>query len=54
MLRNFGMSKTNLNKFIREFESAAESLRSSIPISVYNQIIHTDMKAKLSTLKASL
>lgn len=54
MLRNFGMSKTNLNKFIREFESAAESLRSSIPISVYNQIIHTDMKAKLSALKASL
>lgn len=44
-------SKNELKRLITGFEDIAEKLRSNIPTSIFNQIIHTDNNAKIATLK---
>ena len=51
-LKLIGTSKTELRKLISGFTEAQERLRSAIPTSVYNQIIHTDNGRKIQALKA--
>lgn len=51
MLSLFGVTKTKTKKFVREFEELCENLRKEIPVSFYNQIIHTDAMKKLTALK---
>lgn len=51
MLALFGFKKTEIKKFLREFEMIKEELRKEIPINYYNQIIHSDVNNKLSQVK---
>ncbi len=45
------VSKTEMKRIISGFEDIVEKLRSNVPISIFNQIIHTDNNAKLTKLK---
>lgn len=45
-------SKTEMKRIISGFEDIVEKLRSNVPISIFNQIIHTDNNAKLTKLKS--
>ena len=47
-------NKTDIMSFIKQFEDASESLRNSVPTSIFNRIIHTDTRGKLSGLKLYL
>lgn len=51
LLKNYGITKSEINRFINDFEKIIEEFRSKIDISIYNQIIYTDTKKKLSNLK---
>ena len=51
MLKKFGVSKTELNRFIKEFEDEIEEFRIRIPYNVYSQIIHSDTRTKLIALR---
>lgn len=51
-LKLIGISKTELRRLIAGFSDAQEKLRSAIPTSTYNQIIHTDNNRKIQALKA--
>ncbi|MGO4997312.1 Abi family protein [Oribacterium sp. Sow4_G1_1] len=51
-LKLIGISKTELRRLIAGFSDAQEKLRSAIPASTYNQIIHTDNNRKIQALKA--
>ncbi|GAA0448442.1 hypothetical protein GCM10008983_28120 [Lentibacillus halophilus] len=46
-----GKSKTELKQTISNFKDESEKLRSSIPVSVHNQIVGTDLNVKLEGLK---
>lgn len=46
-----GVTKTEMKRIIINFTELTEKLRISIPINVYNQIIHTDNAAKIHCLK---
>ena len=46
------ISKTELRHLITGFTEAQERLRSAVPTSVYNQIIHTDNNRKIQALRA--
>ncbi len=50
-LKLIGISKTELRRLIAGFSETQERLRSAVPTSVYNQIIHTDSKHKIQALK---
>ena len=52
LLKKYGITKTELNHFIGEYESIIEEFRKSIPISIYNQVIHTDNKTKLKQIRS--
>lgn len=45
------VSKYEIKHMISGFEDVTEKLRSSIPISIFNQIIHTDNTNKIAALK---
>ena len=51
LLKKYGITKTEINRFINEFENIIEDFRNEIPITIYSQVIHTDIKAKLSGLR---
>lgn len=51
LLKKYGVSKSEISKFINDFEKMTEEFRSKISINIYNQIIYTDNKIKLSALK---
>ena len=51
-LKLIGISKTELRRLIAGFSDAQEKLRSAIPTSTYNQIIHTDNNRKIQAFKA--
>ena len=40
-----------MKRTISGFEDIVEKLRSNVPTSIFNQIIHTDNNAKLAKLK---
>lgn len=46
-----GTSKTDMKRMISGFEESREKLRNAIPVSVYNQIIHTDSNNKIKLLR---
>lgn len=50
-LKLLHVSKAEIKRTILDFESIAERLRAAIPVSVFNQIIHTDNNAKVVQLK---
>lgn len=47
-------NKTEIYRFINNFERCCETLRKSVPINIYSRIIHTDARHKLSTLRKFL
>ena len=51
LLKLLGISKTELKRLISSFNDTTEKLRANIPISIYNQIIHTDNNAKIAALR---
>ena len=51
LLKKYGISKTNLNHFINEFEVIIEEFRKNIPFYIFSQVIHTNTKTKLTQLK---
>lgn len=50
-LKLLHVSKTEMKRIISGFEDIVEKLRSNVPTSIFNQIIHTDNNAKLIKLK---
>lgn len=50
-LKLLHVSKNELKRLIAGFEDIVEKLRSNIPTSIFNQIIHTNNNAKIATLK---
>ena len=51
LLKKYGISKTELNRFVNEFENIVEDFRNNIPFNIYSQVIYTDTKAKLTELR---
>lgn len=52
LLKNFHVTKTELNKVVSKFEILINNFRTQVPISIYNQIFHTDTRNKLNLLKS--
>lgn len=52
LLKNFHVTKTELNKVVNKFEILINNFRTLVPISIYNQIFHTDTRNKLNLLKS--
>ena len=46
-----GVTKTEMKRIITNFVEITEKLRTNIPTSIYNQIIHTDNMSKIFMLK---
>jgi len=51
LLKSYGLPKTEINRFINDFEKLAEEFRNKISINIYNQVIYTDNKLKLNALR---
>ena len=51
LLKKYEIAKTELNRFINNYESIIEEFRNNIPFNIYSQVIHTDTKAKLTQLR---
>lgn len=51
VLKNLNVSKTDLNRFVKKLEEAIENFRKQTPISIYNKILSTETKSKISKLK---
>lgn len=51
LLKKYDITKTEINRFVNDFEKIIEDFRNNIPYNIYSQIIHTDAKAKLNFLK---
>lgn len=51
LLKKYSISKTEINKFINGYEKIIEEFRNNIPINIYNQVVHTNTKKKLSDLR---
>ena len=51
LLKSYGIPKIEINRFINDFEKLTEEFRNKISINVYNQVIYTDNKQKLSALR---
>ena len=51
LLKSYGLPKTEINRFINDFEKITEEFRNKISINIYNQVIYTDNKIKLNFLR---
>ena len=51
ILKLLKVTKTEIRRFIQQFESNIELFRTKVPISIYMSIIHSDTKRKLAELK---
>lgn len=51
ILKLLGTTKTELKKIVRDYEDIVEHLRTAIPTSIFNQIVHTNSTSKVHTLK---
>lgn len=51
LLKKYGITEIEINRFINEFEKIIEDFRNEIPITIYSQVIHTDIRTKLSSLR---
>lgn len=50
-LKLLGIPKNELKKLIGDYTDKVEKLRNSIPVNIFNQIIYTDNKQKISSLR---
>ncbi len=50
-LKLFQVTKTEMKQMISRFETIVEQLRTSVPTSLFNQIIYTDNNSKIEHLK---
>lgn len=50
ILKQLGVSKTEIQKMITDFHNIKETYRSKIPYSIYSKIIHTNTNNKLLEL----
>lgn len=51
LLKKYEIPKTNINKFINEYENIVSEFKSAIPFSIFSQVIHTDTKNKMTNLR---
>ncbi|EAA0067190.1 Abi family protein, partial [Listeria monocytogenes] len=51
VLKRLKLTKTDLKKYVREYDDTRETLYQSIPFSAYTQIMGTDAKRKIEKLK---
>jgi hypothetical protein len=51
LLKKYEITKTEINRFINDYENIIEDFRKNIPFSIYSQVIHTDTKIKLDKLR---
>ena len=51
LLKKYKFQKTELNRFITDYENIIEEFRNNIPFNIYSQVVHTDTKAKLTQLR---
>lgn len=51
LLKSYGLQKSEINKFINDFEKLTEEFRNKISINIYNQVIYTNNKSKLVALR---
>ena len=51
LLKSYEIPKTEINRFINDFEKLTEEFRNKISINIYNQVIYTDNKLKLNALR---
>ena len=51
ILKGLNCSKTTMYNFVSEFEKACEVLRKQIPTSIFNKILFTDTRKKITQLK---
>lgn len=51
LLKKYGITKTEINRLINEYEKLIEEFRTKIPINIYSQVIHSDTKNKLTVLR---
>ncbi len=51
VMKSLDRNKTDIMAFIKQFEDASESLYHSVPVSIFNRIIHTDTRGKIAALK---
>ena len=50
LLKGLGETKTEIKKFVSEFENIIEEFRNNINVSYYNKIIPTDTRSKINIL----
>lgn len=51
LLKKYKFQKTELNRFITDYENIIEEFRKSILFNIYSQVVHTDTKVKLAQLR---
>ena len=51
LLKSYGLPKTEINRFINDFEKLTEEFRNKISINIYNQVIYTNNKVKIKALR---
>ena len=51
LLKKYKFPKTELNRFITDYENIIEEFRNNIPFNIYSQVVHTDTKTKLTQLR---
>lgn len=51
LLKNINTTKTELNKFVSDFENILNNFKPSVPANVYSRIIYTNTRPKLNLLK---
>lgn len=51
LLKNFEVSKVEINRFVYEFENIIEHFRKQVPINIFNMIIHTNTRGKIVSIK---
>ena len=54
LLKKFKIAKIEINKFVNDYEKIIEDFRNRIPINIYNKVIYSDTKNKLSALRKYL
>ncbi|WP_409273325.1 Abi family protein [Neobacillus sp. SCS-31] len=51
LLKNLGVTKTELHQLVRKFENIINDFRAEIPFTVYSRILYTNTVTKLNLLK---
>lgn len=51
LLKKYKFQKTELNRFVTDYENIIEEFRNNIPFNIYSQVVHTDTKLKLTQLR---